>query len=180
MASRFSSLPFLLDRWTAIPARLEPADAIVVLAQAVEPGGELSDASLRRTLRGVTLFRRGLAPLLVLSGTQGSRGSEGEVRAELARDLGVPADAIVAAASPGNTTREETASIASILRSRGARSVLLVTGSQHMARARDLFLRAGLAVRPAPVVEATDPTTMARRLVEEFFARLYYRVAGYI
>src|SRR2546422_2469751 len=84
-------------------ARLEPSDAIVVLGRGgADSDGILTNRSLRRVLRGVALYRDGLAPLLVLSGSP----EETRARGSLARSLGVPGAAMVSAA-PAYTTREE-------------------------------------------------------------------------
>jgi uncharacterized SAM-binding protein YcdF (DUF218 family) len=86
----------------------------------------------------------------------GSPGSavEAQVRATLARDVGIPPEALVVE-SRGLTTRHEAALAAERMRELGGRRVLLVTGAHHMPRARLLFERAGLEVVPAPVVEVS-------------------------
>src|SRR2546429_455759 len=84
-----------------------PSDAIVVLGGWVSPSGLLSLESLRRTNRGIDLYRRGLAPVLVLlGGATGGGPTEADVRAEQARLRGVPPDAILTEAR-ARTTREE-------------------------------------------------------------------------
>jgi hypothetical protein len=61
----------VLSRWLSKPPHLEFADAIVVLgAEGVRGNGTLSDASLRRALHGVDLYRRGLAKTIVFTGPQ--------------------------------------------------------------------------------------------------------------
>jgi uncharacterized SAM-binding protein YcdF (DUF218 family) len=162
-----------------------PADAIVVLGAGAAPDGVLSNQSLRRLLGGLILYRRGLAPRVILMGP-GYQGSplEAEIRAKLARDVGVPPSAIMVEGR-GLTTRHEAALTALRMREIGGHRVLLVTGAQHMHRARRLFERAGLEVVPAPVVEIS-PTIrrpdgrleLARVVFQEAFARLYYRLAG--
>ncbi|MBI3454449.1 MAG: YdcF family protein [Candidatus Rokubacteria bacterium] len=167
--------------------QLEPGDAIVVLgAGGVRGDGTLSDSSLRRAIHGILLYQSGLAPLLVLSGPAGSEGPpEAEVRAALARRLGVPAEVILTEAS-GHTTREEAAALGAVLRSRGVRRVLLVADWEGMGRARGLFERAGLAVLPAPDEARGWSGTPEGRLkimrlvLQEALAGLYYRVAGYL
>lgn len=58
----------------------------------------LSTSSLRRALHGITLHRKGLAPLLVFLGpARGAGLVEAEIRAELARELGVSPAAILTA-----------------------------------------------------------------------------------
>jgi uncharacterized SAM-binding protein YcdF (DUF218 family) len=131
--------------------------------------------------------RKGLAPLLVLSGPAPDTGlSEAEVRAALARDLGVSPDAILTEAG-ARTTREEANRIGELLRARQVRRILLVTDSQHMSRARRLFERVGLEVLPAAADDisgaARSPEArlkLTRTALEEIIARLYYQIARYM
>ena len=140
----------------------QPADAIVVLGAGASRDGLLSDQSLRRLIGGLTLYRRGLAPRVIVLGPayQGRGPVEAEIRATLARDIGVPAAALVVEGR-GLTTRHEAALAAARLRETGGRRILLVTGAQHMPRARLLFERAGLEVIPAPVVEISPAVRAA-------------------
>jgi len=186
-ALAFTPLPNRLHRVLVPPAPPpEPAPAIVVLGAGVD-GGVLTDASLRRVLGGVALFRRGLAPLIVMLGPgHDPEGSEAEVRVRLAKDLGVPASALLADAR-GLTTRDEARVCWEDLAPRGARRILLVTGSEHVPRAAALFRRAGFDVVPAPVDElagrAGRPQArleLARGLLRELLARVYNRGAGYL
>jgi uncharacterized SAM-binding protein YcdF (DUF218 family) len=168
------------------PPPLEPARAIVVLG-AGKDGHELSDASLRRALQGVILFRQGLAPLLVMLGGPGAGpAAEANVRKRLARDMGVPAESLLAALR-GRTTREEASVSWELLAPRGAQKILLVTGRQHMRRAAALFRQVGFEVVPAPVEELPAGTDtpqgrleLARGLLRELVARAYNRAAGYL
>ena len=186
-AVAYTPLTTALDVRHEERAVLARADAIVVLGAGMTPDGLLGPASLERLVSGIVLLRRGLAPRLVLLGPGHREGpTEAEARAALARDLGVPADALVTEAR-GLTTREEAALVASRMREMGGRRVLLVTGIDHMPRARRLFEREGLEVIPAPVVEVSAVTgapevrlELAQLLLQEALARLYYRVAGYL
>src|SRR5205814_10435583 len=74
----------------AVPARIERADAIVVLGGGRQGEHQLSDPSLRRTIAGIRLYRRGLAPVLVFSGGGPPGVTEAEVIAATAREVGVP------------------------------------------------------------------------------------------
>lgn len=188
MTSTFTPLPNLLSRTLGTPARLGPAEAIVVLGGGgVRADGTLSNASLRRALHGIVLQRRGLAPLLVFSGAAGPHGAvEAEARAALARELGVPSEVILTERT-GHTTREEGARIGALLRGRGIRRILLVTDWEGMGRAQGVFVREGFEVLPAPVDDVPGLTDtpegrldLTRRILEELFAGLYYRVAGYL
>src|SRR5712692_4806953 len=91
-AAAFTPLANTLNAWMAGAPTLEPSDAIVVLGRGgADTDGVLTNRSLRRVLRGVDLYGDGLAPLLVLSGSE----EEIRARATLARGLGVPATAIL-------------------------------------------------------------------------------------
>jgi len=176
--------------WLAVryaePARIERADAIVVLGGAFGPGEWLDASSLSRLVEGMRLYRRGLAPLLVLSGGTPRVGPpEPEIRARLARDLGLPDSAILPVLG-AHTTYDESLRVRAALRPRGVRSILLVTGPLHLVRARTVFERAGFAVWPAPAPEvpldaesAAGRFTVARTLAQELLGWLYYHVVGY-
>lgn len=138
-------------------------------------------------MQGVRLYKAGLAPLIVFSGAAfGGPRAEADAAAQLARDLGVPGEQIIAETSP-RTTREEAARISRRLESRAIRRILLVSDSEHLIRAVALFEQVGFEVLPAPadsVSSATDSPEerlkLLRRVSQELIARLYYRVAGYL
>ena len=185
--SAFTPVPNILSRWLGSPSQLEPAQAIVVLGGGVSPDGVLSNSSLRRAIYGILLYRKGLASLLVFSGAAGDEGpAEAEIRAEMARELGVSPEVILAAPD-ARTTREEAVFGETLLRARGVRRILLVTNAVHMTRAQALFERAGFEVLAAPAHEVSSGVSnpeerlrLMRRMLEELVARLYYRVAGYL
>ncbi len=170
----------------AEPARIAPADAIVVLGGNFKPDGWLDTPSWRRLIHGIALHRQGLAPLLVLSGSTPRVGpSEPEVRARRARELGVPPAEILPVIG-ANTTHEEALRVGAALRARGARSLLLVSDPIHLVRARAAFAREGLDIRPAPTDDPRlhgltpgERLALARTVVREVVGRLYYRLAGY-
>jgi uncharacterized SAM-binding protein YcdF (DUF218 family) len=183
----FTPLATLLGNRLVTPPQIEPAGAIVILGAGVGNDGVLANNSLRRTVRGIELYRRGLAPLLVLLGPAPEKGPpEAEVRAELARQMGVPSETILTE-SRVKTTREEAMRVRALLDPRNVRKILLVTNAQHMARARPSFEREGFVVFPAPVedvFEAEGPAEghllQARRVLQELAGRAYYRLAGYM
>jgi uncharacterized SAM-binding protein YcdF (DUF218 family) len=187
LASAYTPLPNLLYRRLATPSGIEPAGAIVVLGASVSEDGILGSESLRRAVRGIILQRQGLAPLLVFSGAAPDRGpTEAEVRAALARDLGVSQEVIVTE-SVARTTREEAIRIGGLLRERQVRRILLVTNTQHLARARRLFERLGLEVFPAAADDISDldrspwgRLKLMHMALQELVARIYYRIAGYL
>jgi uncharacterized SAM-binding protein YcdF (DUF218 family) len=114
---------------------LHPAGAILVL------GGETREGD--RVAHAVQLYKRGLAPLLVLSGTPvGFRTHEADIMRRHAEFLGVPAERILAVKHNADSTREEAGLVVPVLRSRGLKEVILVTSNYHTARAMRIFSKA--------------------------------------
>lgn len=184
LATAFTPLPNVLSRRLVAPSRIEPADAIVVLGGGLQADWTLSSVSVFRALKGIDLKRKGLAPLLVFLGEpRGDSPPEAEIRAHLARNLGIPPETILT--EPGaQTTREEATRISMLLHSRGVRRILLVTDSHHMVRARRVFEQAGFQVLAAPADElpptADSPEErlkLVRALLQELVARIYYDLA---
>jgi uncharacterized SAM-binding protein YcdF (DUF218 family) len=114
---------------------LHPADAILVLAGDSREGDRVQHA--------VGLFKRGLAPLLVLSGTpMGFRTHEADVMRRHAEFLGVPSNRILTVKQNTDSTKEEAGVVVSILKRRGLKNVILVTANYHTGRAKRIFERA--------------------------------------
>ena len=114
---------------------LHPADAILVL------GGESRDGD--RVQHAVKLFKRGLAPLLVLSGTpMGFRTHEVDIMRRHAEFLGVLPARILTVKHDSDSTREEASVVVPILKRRGLKEVILVTSNYPTARAKRIFVRA--------------------------------------
>ena len=186
LVTAFTPVAHRLNLWMAVPPDLVHSDAIVVLGGSVSSSGMLGLGSQRRTDRGIELYQRGLAPVLVLlGGGTGGGPTEADVRAEQARLHGIPSTAMLTEAR-ANTTREEAVRVKALLQSRGVRSVLLVTNAGHLPRACPLFERAGFEVHAAPsdtFVESDAPESrlaLMRVLITESLGWLYYRIAGYI
>jgi uncharacterized SAM-binding protein YcdF (DUF218 family) len=179
----------MIGRRLAVSPEVLPAGAIVVLGAGVLHGGILDEESMRRFIRGIELYKEGLAPVIVFSGTgrgDEPRPTEAEIRVRLATTMGIPSEAIIKEET-ANTTREESVHIAAQLRRRNISSILLVTESLHMRRARSVFERAGLRVLPATsadysiaAVSPGDRLWLTIRILQESAALIYYRAAGYI
>jgi uncharacterized SAM-binding protein YcdF (DUF218 family) len=137
-----------------------PADAIIVLG-AAHYGGRPSPVLKARLDQGVALWKRGLAPRLVLTGGVGV----GDVMSEAAagrryvRRLGVPDSALILE-HEGRTTRESMRSAAAVLRATGRTRVLLVSDPFHMLRLAILARRFGLDPRLSP----TRTSPISKRL----------------
>ena len=128
---------------------LHPADAILVL------GGESRQGD--RVMHAVKLFKRGLAPLLVLSGTPvGFRTHEADIMRRHAEFLGVPQARILTVKHDSDSTKEEAEAVVPILKGRGLKEVILVTSNYHTARAKRIFERTAGPSGPHFLVSSVD------------------------
>lgn len=141
------------------------AHAIVVL------GCPSSSRLHRRVDRAVGLFRQGLGTVLILSG--GGRGATAEAeimyRAALARD--VPKTALLIEPHSRDTVgnARETARL---LRSRGWRTVILVSDKAHLPRAALLFRIAGVEVVGCSGVSSSSAPLEIAQAIREVAAFL--------
>jgi uncharacterized SAM-binding protein YcdF (DUF218 family) len=188
VALSFTPLADVLSRWLTKPPHLEFADAIVVLgAGGVRGNGTLTDTSLRRALHGIDLYRRGLAKTIVFTGPRNATGfAEGEVRATLAREMGIPRAAILVDIT-ARTTREEAQQVAALLGTRRMSRILLVVDVEGVRRAAGLFERLGFEVLPAPAIDVHSSDgapgarlLLTRQILIELLALAYYHAVGYL
>jgi uncharacterized SAM-binding protein YcdF (DUF218 family) len=139
-----------LGHWLEAPAGTpSPADVIVLL------GGD----SKGRLATGVGLYRRGMAPWLVLAGDQGD-GRPGPNRSSTPRleyllAAGVPRHAIDIDDRAHNS-REEAALTRELMRQRGWRRVLVVSDPPHMRRLSWIWARAFGGADASYVLIAAD------------------------
>jgi len=128
---------------------LHPADAILVLAGESREGARVTHA--------VNLYKRGLAPLLVLSGTpMGFRTHEADVTQRHAEYLGVPTARILAVKHDSESTREEAGVIVSVLQRKGLKEVILVTSNYHTGRAKRIFQKMAGPAGPRFLASSVD------------------------
>ncbi|HJU69994.1 MAG TPA: YdcF family protein [Gemmatimonadaceae bacterium] len=136
------------------------ADAIVVLG-AAQYVGRPSPVLRARVDHAVTLWKRGLAPTLILTGGTGvgDTTSEAAVARKYAMSRGVPDRAIVVEIK-GRTTSESMRAVARIMDDRERNSVILVSDPFHMLRLSILARRFGLEPYTSPT--RTSPITSNR------------------
>jgi uncharacterized SAM-binding protein YcdF (DUF218 family) len=136
------------------------ADAIVVLG-AAQYVGRPSPVLRARVDHAVSLWKRGLAPTLILTGGTGvgDTTSEAAVARKYAMTLGVPDRAIVVEIK-GRTTSESMRAVARIMDDREQESVILVSDPFHMLRLSILARRFGLDPYTSPT--RTSPITSNR------------------
>ena len=138
----------------------QEADAIVVLG-AAQYVGRPSPVLRARVDHAVSLWKRGLAPTLILTGGTGvgDTTSEAAVARKYAMSRGVPDRAIVVEIK-GRTTSESMRAVARIMDDREQNSVILVSDPFHMLRLSILARRFGLEPYTSPT--RTSPITSNR------------------
>lgn len=120
-----------------------PAEAILVLGAAVFESGKPSPVLEARVAHAVSLYRRGLAPQIVLTGgVRAHPPSEAEVMARLAMAAGVPCDALVLE-TRANTTQQSVQFTAALLEERDVQSIIVVSSPFHLFRATWMVRNAG-------------------------------------
>jgi len=159
----------------------QPADAIVVLGAAVFAGGQPSPVLEARVAHAVRLYRRGLAPLIVVTGGVGANPpSEAEVMARLAREAGVPAEALILEAQ-AHTTQQSVRLTSPLLEERGIRSIIVVTSPFHLFRATRMYRDAGYVVygsAPRDDPLWINPRARREHIVREAWCFVLYLLFG--
>ncbi len=132
-----------------------PAGAIVVLG-AAQYVGHPSPVLRARLEHAVSLWRRGMAPRMVLTGGtgDGDTTSEAAVSRKFVVQQGVPDSAILLEAK-SRTTSESLRAVAAMMKAQGSDTVILVSDPFHMLRLTILARRFGLVPLLSPT--ATSP-----------------------
>jgi uncharacterized SAM-binding protein YcdF (DUF218 family) len=134
-----------------------PVGAIVVLG-AAQYVGRPSPVLRARLDHAIALWRRNLAPWLIVTGGTGTGDttSEAAVSQRYCMQHGVPKAAILLE-TEGRTTSQSMAGIATLMRGMNRRDVLLVSDPFHMLRLTVLARRHGLEPYGSPT--PTSPIT---------------------
>jgi uncharacterized SAM-binding protein YcdF (DUF218 family) len=171
---------------TPAPAATPRADAIVVLGGDKLPVNDWSRATTRAG-KGLALWRAGLAPVLLVSGSDQARAlAQGfEVSGVPSRDLRIE--------GTSTNTHENARNSALLLRASGSTDILLVTSPIHMRRAAGAFRHEGIAVSAVPTADTQaalegapswlprrDALTLTARCLREYVALWIYRQRGWI
>lgn len=179
--------PLLLyvGRWLVVSDRVVKSDLIVVLS---------GDAAARAP-EGAALYRKGLAPRLLVTGklvpsalrSLGIHLTSAEVTAKGLERSGVPRSAIVVETSTGTSTWEEATFTRRYLTQHNLRSVIVVTSKFHTRRSKLAFQHAlkKTGVRVQVVASHFDPVRVAgwwtreKELIQvnnEYLKLLFYAV----
>jgi uncharacterized SAM-binding protein YcdF (DUF218 family) len=111
-------------------------DAIVVAGCRVLPNGSPSTGLVRRTTKAVELWRRGLAPVIVLTGGVGESSlAEAAAAAGVARQLGVPDSALILE-NKSTSTLENVSFLRKMV---PFNQIIVVTDTYHVLRCEWLF-----------------------------------------
>jgi uncharacterized SAM-binding protein YcdF (DUF218 family) len=134
-------------------------DAIVVMG-AANYDGKPSPVLKSRLDHALELWRQKLAPLIVVTGGKqpADRFTEAATSAQYLTAAGVPADAIVQETN-GRTSLQELQAVASLLRNRGLRSVLLVSDPYHARRIVGVSGELGLTAWSSPTRTSPEPSS---------------------
>lgn len=135
------------------------ADAIVVLG-AAQWDGKPSPVLRARVDHAIALWRRGLAPTLIMTGGQapGDTTSEAAVERRYAMKQGVPS-AVIRVEAESRNTSESLRNVSAML-TRDSRRVILVSDPFHMLRLSILARRFGLRPQTSPT--KTSPISANR------------------
>ena len=164
--------------WAGFRDQAQPADAIVVLG-AAQYAGRPSPVLEARLDHAIALYRRGLAPRLVLTGgkARGDVTSEAESSARYARRHGVPASAIITEDQSRSTT-EQMHAVARMSQLHELKRVVLVSDRFHMLRLLLTAARLDLSVYGSPTgsspISLSDPAGIRFVLAESVKAPLAF------
>jgi uncharacterized SAM-binding protein YcdF (DUF218 family) len=184
-----SALARPLIRADALPARV---DAVVVLGMGLTPDGMVRHEGMDRLLTGLSLARRGLAPVMLVSRERRSfSGKTVSDSADLQNIIGVVGEpARVIFVDSVVTTRTEAMRTAAIARANRWSTVAVVTSPMHTRRACATFEASGLRVVCVPAVvresglypggNAEDRLRGFRSWLYEMFASSSYKSRGWI
>ncbi len=139
------------------------SDAIVVLG-AAQYDGRPSPVLKARLDHAVSLYQRGVAPVIIMTGGQapGDTVSEAVVSRRYAMRQGVPAAAILTERG-GMTTVESMKSVGRLMRSREMDTAVLVSDPFHMLRLKLLARQVGFQGYTSP----TRTSPISRNQAEE-------------
>lgn len=145
-----------------------PADAIAVLG-AAQYNGHPSPVFRARLDHAAALYRRGLAPVVLLTGGvgMGDTLSEADVGRRYLIALGIPADSTVALPA-GVDTYASLAEVGAWFSERGSRRVVLVSDGFHLLRLRIIAARLGLTPFTSPA--RGSPIRASRRRYVTYLA----------
>ena len=134
----------------------EPGDVIVVLGSGLRRDGSPGPSLYRRAGKAAALYAQGYAPAIICTGgfTAGHSRSEADACAEILRNEGVPASAILLE-ERSRSTIENARYTREIMDANGWQTAVVVSDGYHLLRAGWIFQQAGVQAVTSPA--ETDP-----------------------
>ena len=137
-AAVFAIVLFAVGIYLTIPMHNTSAthfDALIVLGYPANADGTPSPEQRERVLEGVSEYKAGVAPYIIMTGTAAhNQYIEADVMAQLARSQGVPASAILEDVQAQNTIQNIYYS-AHIMHDHGWNSAEIISSPSHLPRA---------------------------------------------
>lgn len=129
---------------------LHPADVIIVFG-AAEYVGHPSPTFKARLDHARSLYKRGLAPMIIVTGGSGKdvKFSEGGVGRDYLVQQGIP-DTSIIAEMQSSDTHQSAERVATIMRANNMHTALAVSDGYHMFRVRQMMAQEGIDVFSAP------------------------------
>lgn len=132
-----------------------------------------SETSLERVVKGVSLYRTGQVPLIIVGGSGDPAKSdvrEADAMARVAAGLGVPDRDIIIE----NTARNTVESARAVKPLLTGNRIILVTSAYHMKRSMALFKKQGFDPIPAPSGYWSERQTLSFYALLPRASNLYY------
>jgi len=120
-------------------------DAIIVLAGGVTDDGHLPEKAKLRVLRGIALFKKRVAPRIIMSGKSGMwlpkppPKTEAEAMKEYAVQEGVPPSAIIKEETSQDTIGNAYFTKVNFLEPKNWKDIIVVTSNYHLKRTKFIF-----------------------------------------
>jgi uncharacterized SAM-binding protein YcdF (DUF218 family) len=128
-----------------------PESDVIVILGAAQYVGRPSPVLQARLDHGAYLWRKGTAPLIIVTGGigRGDTTSEAEVGRRYLLNAGIPDSAILLERA-GRTTGQSIRAVANMLRQRRMQTAILVSDPFHSLRLRILAMRNGILATTSP------------------------------
>ena len=157
-------------------ARIAHADAICVFG-AAEYDGRPSPVYRARLDHALTLYNRGIAPLIItLGGSGGDQFNEGAVGREYLMQMGIPERVIIAETESRNT-EESARRIAVIAHANRLQRLVIVSDGTHLFRIHEICASEGLNVLTSPRPNVTVEASVGESVGE--FERVAHEILSY-
>jgi uncharacterized SAM-binding protein YcdF (DUF218 family) len=191
LAVAFTPLTHWMSQPLARRDAPEKADAVFVLASALQYDGELTTAAMSRLLRGLELMGEGWAPRLILTELPLPRPRYERPARDLMRSFHLSHEILTT--GPVFDTHDEAVAVSELARKHGFERLIVVTSPGHSLRASLALETQGVRVISVPSVETQfdyESLGKIRRgddrlrafgvLLHEQVGLVYYRYRGWI